>query len=249
MGIWRGKERGNYELSVSMFRVQNLNAQHLLHLSFSIAGDLVTAAQSALCVCVCVCARWVKWVAKVDWASGRKLVSWHFRKCIQMDETFSPHSPSTSSHPLCALLVSLHLQCGLLWGACTRCKLNEACASFSRSHAYFLARTSTEWAAEGAWHQQPLWSGKAVWAFVLHLFSATFAFDMHRLNTATAAKASPSTAASQLQIRRCNLCMIFGTLPSQARTLATPLLVITQNRNKVALVICSDDFVHVREMK
>lgn len=40
-----------------MFRVQNLNAQHLLHLSFSIAGDLVTAAQSAVCawLCVCVC--------------------------------------------------------------------------------------------------------------------------------------------------------------------------------------------------
>lgn len=38
-----------------MFRVQNLNAQHLLHLSFSIAGDLVTAAQSAVCMYMCVC--------------------------------------------------------------------------------------------------------------------------------------------------------------------------------------------------
>lgn len=198
------------------------------------------------CACVCVCARWVKWVAEVDWAPGRKLVSWHFRKCIQMDETFPPFPfplSAASSHPSLPCL-ELAPAVWRLCGRVSRCKLNEACASFSRSHAYFLARTSTEWAAEGAWQQhqqqlQPLWSGKAVWAFVLHLFSATFAFDMHRLKqaataTASAAKASPSTA-SQLQIRRGNLCMIFGTLPSQLPSPFPSLprpLVITETGTK-----------------
>lgn len=223
-----------------------------MHLSLSLYRRWPCDRSTVRCACLCVCES--SELLKSTEPRGENLLVGIFENAFKWMKLF-PLFPAASSLPSLPCL-ELAPAVWRLCGRVSRCKLNEACDSFSRSHAYFLARTSTEWAAEGAWQLQPLWSGKAVWAFVLHLFSATFAFDMHRLKqaaSATAAKASPSTA-SQLQIRRGNLCVIFGTLPSQLLSPPPPPLLATPfshnwNRNKVVLVICSDDFVHVREMK
>lgn len=189
------------------------------------------------CVCVCVCHGESSELLKSTEPRGENLLVGIFENAFKWMKLF----PLCHFTPLSTLLRACTCSVAPLW-ACLSLQTKRSVRLFLSLSCIFFG-THFDWvSSRGAWQQhqqQPLWSGKAVWAFVLHLFSATFAFDMHRLKqaataSATAAKASPSTA-SQLQIRRGNLCMIFGTLPSQ---LPSPfpslprLLVITETGTK-----------------
>lgn len=89
-----------------MFRVQNLNAQHLLHLSFSIAGDLVTAAQSAHGVCVCVPGESSELLKSTE-PRGENLLVGIFENAFKWMKLFPPVSP------LLPLRIPLCLACKL----------------------------------------------------------------------------------------------------------------------------------------
>lgn len=96
------------------------------------------------CVCVCVCHGESSELLKSTEPRGENLLAGIFENAFKWMKLFPLFPRSTaSSHPSLPCL-ELAPAVWRLCGRVSRCKLNEACASFSRSHAYFLARTSTE---------------------------------------------------------------------------------------------------------